>query len=157
MYQALTVADVSLDDCLEVFRHAELHSDILAGTSHAELIQSISEEHWYNYYFFKGGLGMPDYDAVMKMVLFPGGDQNSFTILGKATPSLLGYFTSATISQSSSAQNSGPAAPVNKLSAPKSLRMELIIPPIFVTNSARSTPSFLNFHEINHDDWPFGS
>ena len=88
-YQAITTADVSIEDCLKVMKETSLHNDIIRNASRTEKIKTISDDEWYSYYYFSGAFGMPDYDAVMKMQCFINEANNSFTILGTASPGLI--------------------------------------------------------------------
>ncbi len=85
-YQAITSADISIENCLKVMKETMFHIDIISDASEAEKIKTISDAEWYNYYRFNGGFGMPDYDCVMHMKYFGNDSSKSFAIVGTASP-----------------------------------------------------------------------
>lgn len=85
-YQAITSADISIENCLEVMKETMFHNDIISDASEAVKIKTVSDDEWFNYYRFDGGFGMPDYDCVMNMKYFGNDSAKSFAIAGKASP-----------------------------------------------------------------------
>lgn len=85
-YQAITIANLNIQSCSNLLKETSLHEDFINNATKTEKIELISDNEWLNYYSFKGGCNMADYDCILKVKYFGSHDNKSFAITGTAYP-----------------------------------------------------------------------
>lgn len=88
-YQAITIANVSIQNCLKVLKQTSFQKDFIYNALKAEKVKTNSDDEWLNYYLFSGACKMPSYDCVLKMKYFGSNNNKSFAITGTACPFLI--------------------------------------------------------------------
>lgn len=88
-YQAITIANISMQSCMILLKETSLHKDLINNAIKTEKIEFISENEWLNYYSFKGRGKIADYDCILKVKYFGSHDNKSFAVTGTAHPVIL--------------------------------------------------------------------
>lgn len=87
-YEAVTSAEVSMENCLKVLKDDSRHKDFMEDTKHTERIKDLSENEWLSYYLLKKHWPMPVTDIVTRYVLEEDPSGKSFVLTGYPAPDM---------------------------------------------------------------------
>ena len=68
-FEAVTIAEVSIESCLKVLKDDSRHKDFMEDAEHTERIRDLSEDEWLSYYLLKKHWPMPVSDVVTRYKL----------------------------------------------------------------------------------------
>jgi len=67
-YEAEITATATIDQCVQLMRTVDMHTQFLTDAKESQLIEQISENEWTVYYFFNAPWPLPDYDSATKVI-----------------------------------------------------------------------------------------
>ncbi len=87
-FEAVTAAEVSMENCLKVLKDDSKHKDFMDDAEHTERIRDLSEDEWLSYYLLKKRWPMPVSDVVTRYKLEEDSESGTYTLTGFPAPDM---------------------------------------------------------------------
>jgi len=87
-FEAVTIAEVSMESCLKVLKDDSRHKDFMEDAEHTERIRDLSEDEWLTYYLLKKHWPMPVSDVVTRYKLEEDPEDKSIILTGFPAPDM---------------------------------------------------------------------
>ena len=87
-FEAVTIAEVSIESCLKVLKDDSRHKDFMEDAEDTERIRDLSEDEWLTYYLLKKHWPMPVSDVVTRYKLEEDPENSSYILTGFPAPDM---------------------------------------------------------------------
>ena len=87
-FEAVTIAEVSIESCLKVLKDDSRHKDFMEDTEDTERIRDLSEDEWLTYYLLKKHWPMPVSDVVTRYKLEEDPENSGYILTGFPAPDM---------------------------------------------------------------------